>query len=148
MANLGDAKFITTLDIKSAYHHIPIKESDRHKTAFSALHYHLEYNRSAFGLKNSAIYFNQLMSKILSKIKGTYVCNYADDIIVFSRTFEEHLQHLKEVFTRFRNANIKLNLSKCKFVQSSVEYLGHSIDKDGLRPSTDKVEAVQKHSSP
>ena len=141
LASLSGAKFITTLDIKSAYHTIPIKEEDIPKTGFSVLQHHLEYTRAAFGLRNSGIYFNKLMSKILSGIKGSFVHAYADDLIIASKSFREHIRHLREVFGRFRHACIKLNYEKC-FIQARTEYLGHTITQDGIEPSKDKVKAL------
>ena len=82
------------------------------------------------------------MSIILKDIKGVYVINYLDNILVYSKDFKSHLLHLKEVFRRLRHANLRLNLSKCEFVETSVEYLGHVIDGNGLRPSPHQVAAI------
>ena len=67
---------------------------------------------------------------------------YLDDIIVFSSTFEQHLIHLQEVFSRLRQQNLKLSPSKCNFVQKEVAFLGHVVDKNGVRPDPTKVNAV------
>ena len=142
LGSLSGAKFITTLDIKSAYHTIPIKEKDIEKTGFSVLQHHLEYTRAAFGLKQSGYYFNKLMSKILSGIKGSFVFNYSDDVIVASKSFKLHIEHLTEVFSRFRHACIKLNLDKCCFIQASTEYVGHTITQNGIEPSKNKINAL------
>ena len=144
LASLGQARFISTLDIKSAYHTIPIRESDRYKTAFSALHYHLEYNVCAFGQLNSGRAFNQFMSQVLSGIKGKYCLNWSDDCICYSQTFQAHLDHLESIFKRFQNAGIKLNLEKCKFLQPSIDYVGYTIDKNGLHPNQNKINAINE----
>ena len=87
------------------------------------------------------------MSIILKGIKGVYVINYFD-ILVYSEDFKSHLLHLKEMFRRLRHANLRLNLSKCEFVKTSVEYFGHVIDGNGLRPSPQKVNAIQNAPPP
>ena len=143
LASLGKAKYLTKLDLKSAYHNMCLVEEDKEETAFSVGHKHLEFNRVPFGLINSGAYFSQLMSIIYKGIKGVYVINYLDDILVYSEDFKSHLLHLKEVFRRLRHANLRLNLSKCEFVKTSVDYLGHVIDGNGLRPSPHKVAAIQ-----
>ena len=148
LASLGKAKYLTKLDLKSAYHNMCLVEEDKEKTAFSVGHQHLEFNRVPFGLVNSGAYFSQLMSIILKGIKGVFVINYLDDILVYSEDFKSHLLHLKEVFRRLRHANLRLNLSKCEFVKTSVEYLGHVIDGNGLRPSPHKVAAIQNAPPP
>ena len=148
LASLGKAKFLSKLDLKSAYHHMSIVENDKEKTAFSVGYKHLEFNRAPFGLMNSGSYFSQLMSIVLKGIKGIYVINYLDDILVYSEDFESHIRHLTEVFKRLKQANFKLNLAKCEFVKSSVEYLGHVIDATGLRPNPEKVSAIQSAPAP
>ena len=88
------------------------------------------------------------MTKILSGIKGVYVFNFSDDVIIVSQSIKSHLEHLREVFSRFRRACIKLNLDKCCFIQAKTDYLGHTITQHGLEPSKDKVNALLTIPSP
>ena len=92
-----------------------------------------------FGLTNSGATFQLLMGHIL---------RYIDDIIIFSKSIDEHLTHLEEVFRRLREANVKLNLKKCSFVKQRIEYLGHVVTPEGIFPDPGKVEVVKNFPTP
>ena len=96
------------------------------------------------GQLNSGRAFNQFMSQVLSGIKGKYCLNWSDDCICYSQTFQAHLDHLENIFKRFQNAGIKLNLEKCKFLQPSIDYVGYTIDKNGLHPNQNKIKAINE----
>jgi hypothetical protein len=101
------------------------------------------------GLTNSPATFQRAMDKILSGIKGKFCNVYLDDIVIYtSGDFKEHLRHLDEVFQRLRDYNMKIKITKCKFSRRQVEFLGHTITKEGLSPQKSKIEAVQKISTP
>ncbi|CAG2256181.1 Retrovirus-related Pol polyprotein from transposon gypsy,Retrovirus-related Pol polyprotein from transposon opus,Retrovirus-related Pol polyprotein from transposon 297,Retrovirus-related Pol polyprotein from transposon 412,Retrovirus-related Pol polyprotein from transposon 17.6 [Mytilus edulis] len=95
-----------------------------------------------FGLKNAPISFQQLMSNVLRGLNWQFVLVYVDDILVFSRSFEEHLSHLEQVFTRLRDANLTLKPSKCVFAAKEVKYLGHIISKEGIKVDPEKTKAI------
>jgi len=101
-----------------------------------------------FGLKNSPISFQNLMSDVLREMNWKYALCYIDDILIFSRTFEDHLVHLNAVFEKLRNAGLTLKPSKCHFAAHRVEYLGHVLSKDGIRVNPEKTDAVRNFPVP
>lgn len=145
---LSGQSLFTSLDLASGYHQIPIAEESRHKTAFVTPDGQYEYNRMPFGLANAPAVFQRAIHKILSKSKAGYVIIYMDDILIPSKTFEEGLQRLEEVLTLIREAGLTLKMEKCKFFQEQIDFLGFQIDKDGIRPGVQKVEAVSKFPAP
>ena len=145
---LHGSKFFTKLDLRKAFYCMKIREQDKEKTAFSVNHRHFEYNRVSMGLRNSGAVFSQLMNKVFSDLYGKSVIFYLDDILVHSKTFEEHMCHLREALQRLRTAKLSLNPDKCEFVKFSVEYLGHTISANGISPSPDKVTAMQNTPPP
>jgi len=92
----------------------------------------------SFGLTNAPPQFQNLMARVLHGLEWKVCLIYIDDIIIFSRTFEEHLSRLNLVFNRFRQANLKLKPSKCHFAQSSVNFLGFVVSSKGILPDPDK----------
>ena len=82
------------------------------------------------------------MHAVLRGLQYQICLVYLDDIIIYSRSFDDHLDHLNDVFSRLRSANVKLKPSKCSFARSSVEYLGHVVSRDGIRPDPSKIAAV------
>ena len=96
-----------------------------------------------FGLTNAPATFQRMVDKTLKDLIGTICLVYLDDIIVFSKTVEEHMVHLELVFERLRRATLKLNREKCYFMKEKVIYLGHVINQDGLFPCEDKVKAIK-----
>ena len=100
-----------------------------------------------FGLTNSGASFQRLMGHILRGLEYRFALIYID-IIIFSKSVDEHLVHLEEVFRRLREANVKLNPKKCSFVKQKVEYLGHVVTPDGVMPNPEKVRIVQDFPAP
>ena len=96
-----------------------------------------------FGLTNSRASFTRLMSHILRGLEYCFALIYIDDIIIFSKSVEELLAHLEEIFRRLKEANLKLNPKKCCFAKQKVEYLGHVVSTDGVQPNPEKVRVVQ-----
>ena len=142
LALLGKAKYFTSLDLKSGYWQVLMSESDKEKTAF-ACHWGLfEFNVMPFGLSNAPAVFQELMSVVLQGL-GDFAIAYLDDILVFSPTLEDHLQHLDTIFDRLRKHDLKLKLNKCNFLESESNYLGFIIGKDGIKPDPKKVEAIR-----
>ena len=142
-ATLGKTKFFTSIDLKSGYHNIAVAPQDREKTAFCTRTALYHFNVLPFGLCNSPAIFSRMISKVLHGIEGKFAMAYLDDILVFSRTFDEHIEHLKDVFTRLKKANLCLNRKKCHFVKKEVEYLGHLIGPNGIKPNPEKVRVIQ-----
>src|SRR5256886_9126577 len=101
-----------------------------------------------FGLCNALATFQRLMDEALQGILWDFVVVYLDDLNVYSRSFDEHLSHLRDVFDRLRQAGLKLNPEKCKFVTSELVFLGHVIDSQGIRTDPEKIEKVKKFPIP
>ena len=145
---LGKAKYFTCLDMASGYHQVLIRPEDREKTAFSTDQGHYEFNRMCFGLKGAPATFQRLMNRVLQGINGYRAFVYLDDIIVISPTLDEHINQLQEVFTRLRKFNLQLQPPKCEFLRHEVNYLGHVITEDGVKPDMKKVECVSNYPTP
>ena len=100
-----------------------------------------------FGLKNAPSVFQRLMQQVLAGVNPengpSFVAAYIDDLLIFSVTLQEHLDHLRQVIHRLREVGLKVNPGKCQFIRSEVEYLGHVITPEGLRPNSKLVEAVR-----
>ena len=148
LLKVRNSKFFSTLDLKSGYHQVSVAPEDRHKTAFIIGDRLFEYNTLPFGVKNAPSHFSRLMNSILSSIIGTAVLIYLDDIVVLGNTVEEHAANLIKVLEILKKYNLKCSLRKCKFFQSHVEFLGHIISSDGIRPVHDKVEAIKNFPVP
>ena len=145
---LGGAKIFSTLDLRSGYWQLQMSDDSKEKTAFITHNGLYEFNRLPFGLCNSAATFQRAMTHILRGLEWDICLVYIDDLIIFSRSFDEHLLHLEQVFKRLREANVKLKPSKYHFVKPQVEYLGHIVSAEGLRPNPAKISAVKEFPIP
>ena len=123
-------------------------QDSQQKTAFTTHNGLYEFLTMPFGLVNSGASFQRLMGHILRGLEYRFALIYIDDIIIFSKSVDEHLDHLEEVFRRLRDANVKLNPKKCSFVKQRVEYLGHVVTPEGISPNPDKVRVVQEFPTP
>lgn len=142
MAKVGDCSVFSTLDLHSGYHQIPLSPDAQPLTAFSTPFGHYEYKVMPFGLCNAPATFSRYMSRLLSDLPNVFV--YLDDILIASPDKESHLQHLRSVLTRLKNEGLICKRKKCFFLQESVEFLGHTLNKNGFSVQQDKVTAVQK----
>jgi hypothetical protein len=142
------AQYFSTIDLRNGFHQIAIRPEDRAKTAFRTRFGSFEYTVLPMGLCNAPGTFMQLMNSTFADMLDKNVLCFLDDILVFSRTEEEHLQHLRVVLSRLRQQQLYAKLSKCAFMQREVEFLGHRIGADGLRVAPDKVSAVQQWPRP
>ena len=157
LTSLKISTCISVLDLTMAYHHIPIRECDKAKTAFQAPGLpKFEYNYVSFGLVNAPYAFQQLITVILFNLKlnregkerqvNAFV--YLDDIIVFSDSYEEHMEDLDLVMSRLQGANLTLKKEKCYLFRTNVNFLGYTLCCKGVRPQTEKVEAIRKMGPP
>lgn len=136
------------VDLRNGFHQIAIRPEDREKTAFRTRFGHFEYTVLPMGLCNAPDTFMQLMKQTSADMLDRSVLCFLDDILIFSRTEEEHLQHLRTVLTRLREQELYVKPSKCAFMQREVGFLGHRIGADGLRVAPDKIGAVQQWPQP
>ena len=134
----------STLDLKSSYWQVEIEENDKHKTAFRVGNLgFFECNRMPFGLTNAPATFQRLIETCMGDLHLNSCLLYLDDIVVFSKSFEEHLTRLEAVFQRLHQAGLKLKTSKCHFFKQSIKYLGHIISAKGVHTDPDKISTVR-----
>ncbi len=145
---LSGSRWFSVLDLKSGYYQIEMEESDKYKTAFSCPLGFWEFNRMPQGITNAPSTFQRLMEKCMGDLHLTEVLVFLDDLIVFSRTPEEHEERLLKVLTRLREYGLKLSPEKCKFFQTSVRYLGHIISEAGVQTDPEKISALKTWPKP
>ena len=140
---LRDTRFISSIDIKSAFWQVPLSESSKEVTAFTVPGRGLfQFRRMPFGLSNAPATWQRIVDTIFGPELEPNVMVYLDDIVITSVTFSEHLKLLEIIFDRLYVAGLVVSLEKCKFCQSELRYLGYLVDSKGLRPDPEKVEAI------
>jgi len=148
VTSLGKAQYFSSLDLLSGYWQMTVAKDSRPMTAFSTHSGHYEFKRLPFGVRNGPACFSRLMNHVLTGLTGRDVYVYLDDIIIFSSTIDEHLAKLKRVFSRLRQFNLKLKLSKCDFLKTKIAYLGYQITANGVRPDPEKLRVLEKYPVP
>ncbi|GBG83939.1 hypothetical protein CBR_g37811 [Chara braunii] len=143
LERLGGAKFFSKLDFKSGYHQLEIRQEDHYKTAFKTRYGHFECLVMPFGLTNAPATFQAAMTTEFRHMLDRFVLIYPDDILVYSWSLDEHVEHLRTVLEWLRQAKYKANRDKCEFAQQELEYLGHYVTLQGIRPLADKIEAIR-----
>ena len=116
---LGGARFITTLDLAKGYWQVQVRREDRPKTAFAIAHGLYQFCVMPFGLQAT---FQRMMDSLLRGL-DSYAAVYLDDAIIYSGSWEEHLQHIDAVLTRLRNANLTVKQPKCQFAMQNCTYM-------------------------
>lgn len=148
MDRLQGATVFSKIDLRSGYHQIRMAAEDVSKTAFRTPHGHYEYLVMPFGLCNAPATFQRLMNDIFRDLLDKCVVVYLDDILVYSRTEEEHHEHLRQVLNLLRQHKLYGKLSKCEFDRDAVEYLGHIVGRSGVQVDPRKVKAVKEWPPP
>ena len=146
--SLNNACYFSSLDLRSGYFQIAVDEKSKQYTAFTCKGGLFQFKKLPFGLQNNPALFSRIMQYVLAGLNWKICINYIDDIIVFSKTLNEHLENLQIIFDRLNSHNLKLNPSKCHFFQTTIKFLGHIISKDGIGTDGGKIEVLRNHSIP
>jgi hypothetical protein len=136
---LAGAQVFSKIDLRSGYHQIMIRASDIPKTTFSTRYGLYEFLVMSFGLTNAPAYFMYLMNSIFMNELDKFVVVFIDDILIYSKSKDEHVKHLRIVLQRLRDHKLYAKFCKCEFWLDSVKFLGHTISKDGIFVDPSKV---------
>lgn len=145
---LGSAKYISTFDVTDGFYNIPLSQKDKCKTAFNTPWGLYHFLKMCFGLRNSPATFQKCMDRVLGKFKWIFVTAFMDDLIIFSNTLEEHIKHLRIVFTRLLEEGLRLHPGKFQLLRSKIVYLGYIIENGTVSPSPDKLSALEGYQRP
>ncbi len=130
------------------YWSMPLAKSDKEKTAFSIPWGKFEFNVTPFWLCNAGVSYQRLIDITLSGLPSDSLLAYMDDIVLFSQLFKEHLEGLKQIFSRLKSAGISLKFSKCLFPCQKVNFLGFTLSSEGIKPRPRLTEAIEKFQTP
>ena len=139
---IGQARYITTLDLARGYWQVPVAEEDRHKTAFTTPLGLFQFRVMPFGLSGTPATFQRLMDHVIRGMHQ-FTNAYLDDLVVFSSSWEEHLDHLTTVLASLQEAGLTAKPSKCQFAMSECTYLGHVVGGGTVKPELDKLQAIK-----
>jgi hypothetical protein len=145
---LQGAKYFSKIDLRSGYHQLRIKEADIQKTAFVTRYGRYEFTVMPFGLTNTPAFFMNLMNKVFMEELDKFVIVFIDDILIYSKSREDHEHHLWIVLKRLRAHQLYAKLSKCEFWLEKIAFLGHILTAEGIEVDPSKVEAVSKWKQP
>ena len=145
-ARLRGSTIYSALDMTSGYHHMELSEEAKPKSAFVTTIDKYEFNRCPFGLAQAPAYFQRLVNKVLVGLPFTF--GYLDDVLIYSPNVKTHLKHLRQVFQRMREADLRLKMEKCNFLKAHLQYLGHIISGKGIEPVPEKLESIKKMPAP
>ena len=145
---LAHTQYFTTLDLASGYWQVPVDPQSQEKTAFCTPSGLYEFRVMPFGLCNARATFQRLMESVLGGLARSSCMVYLDDILVIGKSFCEHLQNLRQVFTRLEEAGLRLKPKKCYLAKQQVEYLGYIVSTNGILPDPKKVTAVRDFAIP
>jgi hypothetical protein len=145
---LQGAKYFSKIDLRSGYHQLRVREEDVPKTAFSTRYGHFEFLVMPFGLTNAPAFFMDLMNRVCKPYLDKFIIVFIDDILIYSKTKKEHEVHLRKALELLRAEKLYGKFSKCEFWLEEVKFLGHVVDKDGIKVDPSKIEAVENWRRP
>jgi hypothetical protein len=140
---LAGTKFFSKLDLRAGYHQIRMRPEDEEKTAFKTHHGHFQFRVMPFGLTNAPATFQCIMNSVFAPFLRKFVIVFLDDILIYSASWADHLQHLRLVLDKLRESQFYAKQSKCSFGQSSIQYLGHIISDQGVATDPEKTIAME-----
>ncbi|WVZ95473.1 hypothetical protein U9M48_041234 [Paspalum notatum var. saurae] len=145
---LGQASWFSSLDLTAGYHQILLQSGEGPKTAFQTHSGHYEFRVMAFGLSGAPATFQKAMNSTLAPYLRKFVLVFSDDILIYSKTFEDHLQHIQLVLELLAKDQWKVKFSKCTFAAQQIAYLGHIISSEGVATDPSKISAVSNWPTP
>lgn len=145
---MGNSKIFTTLDLHAAFHQIPMDPASKEYTAFSTSYAKYQFCSSPFGLLSSPFTWLRCIQTVLAGLIGQGVFVYMDDIIIYSKDLNDHINILEKVFQQLITHKLKLNISKSKFFNQEVSYLGHIISGNGIKADPKKIDCMVKFPKP
>ncbi|KAL8441753.1 hypothetical protein Emed_007504 [Eimeria media] len=148
MEQLHGARFFTIMDMESGFHQVRVAPEDQHKTAFRTWFGHFEFKVMPFGLKGAPGTFQTIMNDILMEHVEVFCAVYLDDVLIYSQDLKTHVSDVAAVLQALRTHKLYPKISKCRFAQQSLDYLGYSIGEDGVQPSEERVADIQTWPSP
>jgi hypothetical protein len=147
-ANFQGAKVFSIWDLNSADYQIPLSAKSRKVTAFCTPFRLFEFTKLPMGISVGCQVLSRVVDSLFGDLKHSYVYNFMDDLVMYSRSMEEHLGHLREVFHRLEKAGFTLNCDKVHLAQSEIKFSGHSLSADGIKILPERVEAISQFSPP
>ena len=141
---VNGATVFSKIDLKDAYYRIRIRPGDEWKTAFRTRYGHYEYLVMPFGLTNAPAAFQAYINQALRGLVDDFCIVYLDDILIFSKTEEQHTEHLQLICERLRTAELYAKPSKCQFYQEEMEFLGFIINKQGVRMDPERIRTISE----
>jgi hypothetical protein len=141
-------KFITSIDLSSAFLQIGLSEKSRQYTAFVFQGQDNQFTRYPYGFRNSLSAFVRALQQTLRPDTSKYALAYVDDIVIHSKTFEDHLKHLNIVLHKLTSAGFTVNAGKCHFCRSEIVFLGYVLSEGGVRPDPQRIQAILSYPAP
>jgi len=145
---LNGAQYFSTIDLGNAYYQVELEEESKEKTAFSTKSGQYCFKRMPFGIAAAPATFQELMVKVLGNLNWKEAVVYLDDILIFSRTKEDHIHRIKNVFQRIKESGLKINPEKCQFLVRQTKFLGYIISSEGIQTDESKIEAIKQFQTP
>ncbi|GJT57291.1 putative reverse transcriptase domain-containing protein [Tanacetum coccineum] len=145
---LQGSRFFSKIDLRSGYHQLRVHEDDIQKTMFRTRYGHFEFIVMPFGLTNALVVFIDLMNRVCRPYLDKFMIVFIDDILIYSKTQEEHVEHLRLVLELLKKEKLYAKFSKCEFWLREVQFLGHVINGNGIHVDPSKVEAVKNWKAP
>jgi len=142
------AKYFTAIDVRDAYYRVRMKEGEEWKTAFKTRFGLYEYLVMPFGLTNAPATFQELINDTLREYLDDFATAYLDDVLIFSTTLKEHVQHVRKVLDRLRQKDLPVKLSKCEFHKHRIRFLGHIISDKGIEVDPERIKSIQEWPQP